>query len=79
MIRGVFSLAGLVMILLLLIRLLQGAISVEDVALRGLVIVVCIGLIDHVIVPLAAAAIRALSVGEDESPTAVPSPSDNAA
>ena len=79
MIRGVFSLAGLVMILLLLIRLIQGAISVEDVALRGLVIVVCIGFIDQVIVPLAAAAIRALSVGEGDSPPAVRSPGDNAA
>jgi len=79
MIRGVFSLAGLVMILLLLIRLLQGAISVEDVAIRGLVIVVCIGVIDKVIVPLAAAAIRALSVGENDSPPAVRTPGDNTA
>lgn len=79
MIRGLFSLAGLVMILLLLVRLLQGAISVEDVAVRGLVIVVCIGVIDKVIVPLVAAALRVLSVGDHDSPPAVRAPGDNAA
>lgn len=78
MIRGIFSLAGLLMILLLAVRLLQGAISVEDMAVRGLVIVVCIGIIDKVIAPIVAAAIRALSVGDDE-PSPVGTSGDSSA
>lgn len=79
MIRGIFSLAGLLMILLLAVRLLQGAISVEDMAIRGLVIVACIGIIDKVIAPIVAAAIRALSVGDDEPSSAVGTPGDSSA
>lgn len=79
MIRGVFSLAGLVMILLLAVRLLQGAISVEDMAIRGLVIVICIGVIDKVIVPIVAAAIRALSIDADEATPAVGASGDKTA
>ena len=79
MIRGIFSLAGLVMILLLAVRLMQGAISVEDMAIRGLVIVTCIGIIDKVIAPIVAAAISALSVGADDSPTAVGTTGDTSA
>ena len=71
MIRGVFRLAGLVILSLLLVRLLRGQIGVEDVAIRGLVIVVCIAAIDKVVVPVASAAIRALSLSdEDSSPVA---------
>ena len=79
MIRGVFSLAGLVILCILLIRLMQGQIGLEDLALRGLVIVVCIAVIDKIAVPLVSAAIRATSVGDDAdaspaaaSPTATP-------
>jgi hypothetical protein len=66
MIRGVFSMVGLVIILVLLIRTLQGEMSLEDVAVRGLVIVVCIAVIDRLIVPLIGMAINATGVENEQ-------------
>ena len=79
MIRGVFSLAGLAIISMLLLRFMQGEISLEDLAIRGLVIVVCIAVIDTIAVPLVSAAIRAVSVADPSEPTPRPTPTDGAA
>lgn len=80
MIRGVFSIAGLVIILMLLLRSLQGEISLADVAVRGLVIVVCIGVIDKLVVPIVAAALRATNPEDPTAPSAPAAPgSDRAA
>lgn len=79
MIRGVFSLAGLAIFSVLLIRFMQGEIGIEDLATRGLVIVVCIAVIDTIAVPLVSAAIRATSVEDRSETTPRPTPTDGAA
>lgn len=61
MIRGIFSAVGAIILGTLLIRVVQGAMSLSDVAVRGLVIVVVISLIDKVIAPLVGAALRGLN------------------
>lgn len=65
MIRGVFSVAGAVILLVLLVRMIQGDMSVMDVAIRGLVIVLCISVVDKVIAPAMAAAIRGLGPDDE--------------
>lgn len=67
MIRGVFSIAGLGILLVLLVRAALGQVSLTDVAIRGLVIVVCIAVVDKVIVPLIAAGLRATAVEIDDA------------
>jgi hypothetical protein len=66
MIRGTFSVFGAVVLLVLLIRMIQGDMSVTDVAVRGLVIVMCISLVDKVVAPAVGAAMR--NLGPEEEP-----------
>lgn len=70
MIRGVFSAAGAVILATLLLRVVQGSMSLMDVAVRGLVIVLVISLIDKVIAPMVGAGLRGLNVAsEPATPT----------
>ncbi len=71
MIRGVLSLVGMGILFVLLVRTVQGQMGLTDVAVRGLVIVVVIAIVDKLVVPLAAFALRTLSVGTeaDEEPS----------
>jgi hypothetical protein len=66
MIRGIFSAAGAVIVAVMLIRVVQGEMSLVDVSLRGLVIVLVISAIDKVIAPMVGAALRGLNVISDE-------------
>lgn len=66
MIRGVFSAVGAMILAVLLLRVVQGSMSLMDVAVRGLVIVLVISLIDKVVAPLVGAAIRGLDVAADD-------------
>lgn len=67
MIRGVFSIAGLGILVVLLVRAALGQVSLVDVAVRGLVIVVCIAVVDKVIVPVIAAGLRATAVETEDA------------
>ena len=72
MIRGVFSLVGMGILFVLLVRTVQGEIGLADVAVRGLVIVVAIAVVDKLIVPLVAFGLRSITVSgdaDDPSPT----------
>jgi hypothetical protein len=69
MIRGIFSAAGAVILATLLLRVVQGSMSLMDVALRGLVIVLVISLIDRVIAPMVGAGLRGLNVAIDDDST----------
>jgi hypothetical protein len=62
MIRGTFSVLGAVILGVLLIRVVQGEMRLIDVAVRGLVIVVVISLIDKVVAPMVGAALNGVSV-----------------
>ena len=62
MIRGTFSVFGAVILSVLLIRVVQGEMRLIDVAVRGLVIVVVISMIDKVIVPMVGAALIGVGV-----------------
>jgi hypothetical protein len=62
MIRGTFSVFGAVILGVLLIRVVQGEMRLIDVAVRGLVIVVVISMIDKVIVPMVGAALNGVGV-----------------
>ena len=66
MIRGIFSAVGAVILPTLLLRVIQGQMSLTDVAVRGLVIVVVISFIDKVIAPMVGAAIRGVAVESDD-------------
>jgi len=69
MIRGTFSVIGAVILGVLLIRVVQGEMRLIDVAVRGLVIVVVISMIDKVIVPMVGAALNGVGVlPESKSP-----------
>ena len=69
MIRGTFSVFGAVILSVLLIRVVQGEMRLIDVAVRGLVIVVAISMIDKVIVPMVGAALNGVGVRpESKSP-----------
>lgn len=75
MIRGVFSVAGAVLLAVLLLRVVQGQMSLIDVAARGLVIVLAISLVDKVIAPTVGALLRGIGVmSEDESTEQVSNP-----
>lgn len=65
MIRGVFSVAGAVILLVLLVRMIQGDMSLMDVSVRGLVIVMCISVVDKVVAPAMAAALRGLGPDDE--------------
>lgn len=65
MIRGIFSAAGAVILATLLVRVVQGKMSLMDVAVRGLVIVLVISLIDKVIAPMVGAGLRGLNVASE--------------
>jgi multisubunit Na+/H+ antiporter MnhG subunit len=62
MIRGTFSVLGAVILGVLLIRVVQGEMRLIDVAVRGLVIVVVISLIDKVVAPMVGAALNGVGV-----------------
>ena len=64
MIRGTFSVAGAIILLVLLVRVVQGDMSLTDVAVRGIVIVMCISVVDKVLAPTVGAALR--NLGPDE-------------
>ncbi len=65
MIRGAFSVAGAIILLVLLVRVIQGDMSLTDVAVRGLVIVMCISVVDKVLAPTLAAALRGVGFEEE--------------
>lgn len=76
MIRGIFSAAGAVILATLLLRVIQGQMSLIDVAVRGLVIVVVISVVDKVISPMVGAALRGVAVKSDnEEPRDLVGPS----
>ncbi len=68
MIRGIFSAVGAVILATLLIRVVRGSMSLTDVAIRGLVIVLVISVIDKVIAPMVGAGLRGLNA-ESNRPT----------
>ena len=68
MIRGAFSVIGAVILGVLLVRVVQGEMRLIDVAVRGLVIVVVISLIDKVIVPMVGAALNGVGVRPEAKP-----------
>lgn len=68
MIRGIFSAVGAVILATLLIRVVRGSMSLTDVAIRGLVIILVISVIDKVIAPMVGAGLRGLNA-QDDSPT----------
>lgn len=68
MIRGVFSAVGAVILATLLVRVVRGSMSLTDVAIRGLVIILVISVIDKVIAPMVGAGLRGLNA-QSESPT----------
>lgn len=75
MIRGVFSVAGAILLAVLLLRVVQGQMSLIDVAARGLVIVLAISLVDKVIAPTVGALLRGIGVmSADESAEQVSNP-----
>ncbi len=53
------------MLATLLVRVVQGKMSLMDVALRGLVIILVISVIDKVIAPMVGAGLRGLNVASD--------------
>lgn len=69
MIRGIFSAVGAVILATLLLRVVRGSMSLMDVAIRGLVIVLVISLIDKVIAPMVGAGLRGLDVATDQKDT----------
>lgn len=78
MIRGVFSVAGAVILGVLLVRVVLGQMSLADVATRGLVVVLVISVIDKVIAPMVGAALRGVGLTKnDESKGSVSPPREN--
>lgn len=67
MIRGVFSVAGAGILLVLLYRFLQGQMTIGDVASRAVVIALCISLVDKVVAPAIEAALRGADAPEKGS------------
>lgn len=69
MIRGVFSAVGAVILATLLVGVVRGTMSLMDVAVRGLVIILVISVIDKVIAPMVGAGLRGLNVANDDTST----------
>jgi Mn2+/Fe2+ NRAMP family transporter len=73
-IRGVLSITGAIILVVLLFRVIQGDMSLMDVAVRGLVIVLCISVVDKVLAPTIGAALRGMKVDDDPAEAGEPSP-----
>lgn len=77
MIRGIFSAVGAVILATLLVRVVRGSMSLTDVAIRGLVIILVISVIDKVIAPMVGAGLRGLNAQGDSPTTGESGPVDS--